>query len=86
MPMAIELSYSFSPAGGFNCHGDCVRLSCVARFLQTIVVISGLILNLYFGAFSTVSAYYEPRKNWQVMIWGAGLNWCQTGWENVAPT
>ena len=82
-PWLIELSYSFvAMAGGLIAMGIVFALSWRRALSPTIVVISGLILNLYFGAFSTVLLIMNQEKLAGLMIWGAG-SLVQTGWENV---
>ncbi|MFA0725026.1 iron chelate uptake ABC transporter family permease subunit, partial [Vibrio sp. 10N.222.49.E5] len=48
----------------------------------TVVIVSGLVVNLYFGAVSTVLLMMNQDKLNGLMIWGAG-SLVQTGWEDV---
>ncbi|MGO2236460.1 MAG: Fe(3+)-hydroxamate ABC transporter permease FhuB [Marinomonas sp.] len=82
-PWLIELSYSLvAMAGGLIAMGIVFTLSWRRALSPTIVVISGLILNLYFGAFSSVLLIMNQEKLAGLMIWGAG-SLVQTGWDNV---
>ncbi|MCG9597538.1 Fe(3+)-hydroxamate ABC transporter permease FhuB [Vibrio sp. Isolate25] len=49
----------------------------------TVVVVSGLVINLYFGAVSTVLLMMNQDKLAGLMIWGAG-SLVQTGWSDIA--
>jgi ferric hydroxamate transport system permease protein len=83
-PWLIELSQSLvALAGGLITMGIVFALSWRRALSPTIVVISGLILNLYFGAFSSVLLIMNQEKLAGLMIWGAG-SLVQTGWGNVA--
>ena len=83
-PWLIELSQSLvALAGGLITMGIVFALSWRRALSPTIVVISGLILNLYFGAFSSVLLIMNQEKLAGLMIWGAG-SLVQTGWQNVA--
>ncbi|NLU98098.1 Fe(3+)-hydroxamate ABC transporter permease FhuB [Marinomonas sp. UCMA 3892] len=82
-PWLIELSYSLvAMAGGLIAMGIVFTLSWRRALSPTIVVISGLILNLYFGAFSSVLLIMNQEKLAGLMIWGVG-SLVQTGWDNV---
>lgn len=83
-PWLIELSHSLvAMTGGLMAMGIVFALSWRRALSPTIVVISGLILNLYFGAFSSVLLIMNQEKLAGLMIWGAG-SLTQTGWGNVA--
>ncbi|NLQ17644.1 Fe(3+)-hydroxamate ABC transporter permease FhuB [Marinomonas sp. M1K-6] len=82
-PWLIELSYSLvAMAGGLIAMGLVFALSWRRALSPTIVVISGMVLNLYFGAFSSVLLIMNQEKLEGLMIWGAG-SLVQTGWGNV---
>ena len=82
-PWLIELSYSLvAMAGGLISMGIVFALSWRRALSPTIVVISGLVLNLYLGAFSSVLLIMNQEKLEGLMIWGAG-SLVQTGWDNV---
>nr|WP_086939680.1 Fe(3+)-hydroxamate ABC transporter permease FhuB [Thaumasiovibrio occultus] len=49
----------------------------------SVVVVSGLVVNLYLGAFSTVLLMINQDKLAGLMIWGAG-SLVQTGWQDAA--
>ncbi|QUX94655.1 Fe(3+)-hydroxamate ABC transporter permease FhuB [Marinomonas sp. CT5] len=82
-PWLIELSHSLvALAGGLITMGLVFALSWRRALSPTIVVISGLVINLYFSAFSTVLLMLNQEKLSGLMIWGAG-SLVQTGWDNV---
>ncbi|ETI59112.1 Fe(3+)-hydroxamate ABC transporter permease FhuB [Marinomonas profundimaris] len=83
-PWLLDFSYSLvAMAGGIITMGIVFALSWRRALSPTIVVISGLILNLYFGAFSAVLLIMNQEKLSGLMIWGAG-SLVQTGWGNVS--
>lgn len=83
-PWLLDFSYSLvAMAGGIITMGIVFALSWRRALSPTIVVISGLILNLYFGAFSAVLLIMNQEKLAGLMIWGAG-SLVQTGWGNVS--
>ncbi|RBP83104.1 Fe(3+)-hydroxamate ABC transporter permease FhuB [Marinomonas rhizomae] len=83
-PWLIELSHSLvALAGGLITMGLVFALSWRRALSPTIVVISGLVINLYFSAFSTVLLMLNQEKLSGLMIWGAG-SLVQTGWDNVS--
>ena len=82
-PWLIEISHSFvALLGGLITMALVFALSWRRALSPTIVVITGLVINLYFGAFSTVLLILNEEKLSGLMIWGAG-SLVQTGWENV---
>ena len=48
----------------------------------TVVIIAGLVVNLYFGSASTVLLMMNQDKLAGMMVWGAG-SLVQTGWEDI---
>ncbi|WP_233407776.1 Fe(3+)-hydroxamate ABC transporter permease FhuB [Marinomonas spartinae] len=68
--------------GGLITMGLVFLLSWRRALSPTVVVIAGLVLNLYFSAFSTVLLMLNQEKLSGLMIWGAG-SLVQTGWGNV---
>jgi len=82
-PWLIEISHSLvALMGGLITMALVFALSWRRALSPTIVVITGLVINLYFGAFSTVLLILNEEKLSGLMIWGAG-SLVQTGWENV---
>ncbi|BFM50786.1 Fe(3+)-hydroxamate ABC transporter permease FhuB [Marinomonas sp. THO17] len=82
-PWLIEISHSLvALMGGLITMALVFALSWRRALSPTIVVITGLVINLYFGAFSTVLLILNQEQLSGLMIWGAG-SLVQTGWENV---
>ncbi|GGN18197.1 MULTISPECIES: Fe(3+)-hydroxamate ABC transporter permease FhuB [Marinomonas] len=82
-PWLISFSHSLvALAGGLISMGLVFTLSWRRALSPTIVVIAGLVINLYFSAFSTVLLMLNQEKLSGLMIWGAG-SLVQTGWGNV---
>jgi iron complex transport system permease protein len=82
-PWLMSFSHSLvALAGGIISMGLVFALSWRRALSPTIVVIAGLVINLYFGAFSTVLLMLNQEKLSGLMIWGAG-SLTQTGWDNV---
>lgn len=82
-PWLISFSHSLvALIGGIVSMGLVFALSWRRALSPTIVVIAGLVINLYFSAFSTVLLMLNQEKLSGLMIWGAG-SLAQTGWGNV---
>ncbi|MGO3343834.1 MAG: Fe(3+)-hydroxamate ABC transporter permease FhuB [Marinomonas sp.] len=82
-PSLIAFSHSLvALAGGLISMGLVFALSWRRALSPTVVVIAGLVINLYFSAFSTVLLMQNQEKLSGLMIWGAG-SLVQTGWGNV---
>ncbi|PMG31759.1 Fe3+-hydroxamate ABC transporter permease FhuB [Vibrio splendidus] len=82
-PWLLEWSYSLvALVGGVTTIGLVFALSWRRALSPTVVIVSGLVVNLYFGAVSTVLLVMNQDKLNGLMIWGAG-SLVQTGWEDV---
>lgn len=82
-PGLVAFSHSIvALAGGLITMGLVFALSWRRALSPTVVVIAGLVINLYFSAFSTVLLMLNQEKLSGLMIWGAG-SLVQTGWGNV---
>lgn len=68
--------------GGLATMGLVFALSWRRALSPTVVVVSGLVVNLYFGAVSTVLLMMNQDKLSGLMVWGAG-SLVQTGWEDI---
>ncbi|AXN30591.1 Fe(3+)-hydroxamate ABC transporter permease FhuB [Vibrio coralliilyticus] len=69
--------------GGVGTMALVFALSWRRALSPTVVVVSGLVINLYFGAVSTVLLMMNQDKLAGLMIWGAG-SLVQTGWSDIA--
>lgn len=69
--------------GGLGTMALVFALSWRRALSPTVVVVSGLVINLYFGAVSTVLLMMNQDKLAGLMIWGAG-SLVQTGWGDIA--
>ncbi|NRB66526.1 MAG: Fe(3+)-hydroxamate ABC transporter permease FhuB [Vibrio sp.] len=69
--------------GGVGTMALVFALSWRRALSPTVVVVSGLVINLYFGAVSTVLLMMNQDKLAGLMIWGAG-SLAQTGWSDIA--
>ncbi|NOH22413.1 Fe(3+)-hydroxamate ABC transporter permease FhuB [Vibrio europaeus] len=69
--------------GGVGTMALVFALSWRRALSPTVVVVSGLVINLYFGAVSTVLLMMNQDKLAGLMIWGAG-SLVQTGWADIA--
>lgn len=69
--------------GGVGTIALVFALSWRRALSPTVVVVSGLVINLYFGAVSTVLLMMNQDKLAGLMIWGAG-SLVQTGWTDIA--
>ncbi|MDN3609924.1 Fe(3+)-hydroxamate ABC transporter permease FhuB [Vibrio ostreicida] len=69
--------------GGIGTMALVFLLSWRRALSPTVVVVSGLVVNLYFGALSTVALMMNQDKLAGLMIWGAG-SLVQTGWADIA--
>ncbi|MFA0026900.1 iron chelate uptake ABC transporter family permease subunit, partial [Vibrio sp. 10N.261.49.A5] len=82
-PWLLEWSYSLvALVGGLTTIGLVFVLSWRRALSPTVVIVSGLAVNLYFAAVSTVLLMMNQDKLNGLMIWGAG-SLVQTGWEDV---
>lgn len=82
-PWLLEFSYSLvALIGGVATIGLVFALSWRRALSPTVVIVSGLVVNLYCGAVSTVLLMMNQDKLSGLMIWGAG-SLVQTGWEDV---
>lgn len=82
-PWLIELSHSLvALIGGLTAMGIVFALSWRRALSPTIVVVSGLVINLYFGSASTVLLIMNQEQLSGLMIWGAG-SLTQTDWNSV---
>ncbi|WP_394251536.1 Fe(3+)-hydroxamate ABC transporter permease FhuB [Vibrio profundi] len=82
-PWLLEFSYSLvALIGGIATIGLVFALSWRRALSPTVVIVSGLVVNLYCGAVSTVLLMMNQDKLSGLMIWGAG-SLVQTGWEDV---
>ncbi|MGO3455103.1 MAG: Fe(3+)-hydroxamate ABC transporter permease FhuB [Marinomonadaceae bacterium] len=82
-PWLISFSHGLvALAGGLISMGLVFALSWRRALSPTVVVITGLVINLYLSAFSTVLLMLNQEKLSGLMIWGAG-SLVQTGWVNV---
>ncbi|WP_087018357.1 Fe(3+)-hydroxamate ABC transporter permease FhuB [Thaumasiovibrio subtropicus] len=82
-PWLIEISQSgVALAGGIITMALVFALSWRRALSPTVVVVSGLVVNLYFGAVTTVLLMMHQEQLSGLMIWGAG-SLVQTGWDNV---
>lgn len=68
--------------GGVGTMALVFALSWRRALSPTVVVVSGLVINLYFGAVSTVLLMMNQDKLAGLMIWGAG-SLVQTGWADI---
>lgn len=83
-PWLIEFSHSLvALAGGVGTMALVFALSWRRALSPTVVVVSGLVINLYFGAVSTVLLMMNQDQLAGLMIWGAG-SLVQTGWQDVS--
>lgn len=83
-PWLMEFSRSLvALAGGLVTIVLVFLLSWRRALSPTVVVISGLLINLYFAAVSTVLLMMNQEKLAGLMIWGAG-SLVQTSWQNVS--
>lgn len=83
VPWLIEWSSSFvALVGGITTMGIVFALSWRRALSPTVVVVSGLVVNLYCGALSTVLLMMNQDKLSGLMIWGAG-SLVQSGWNDV---
>ncbi|AIW18978.1 Fe(3+)-hydroxamate ABC transporter permease FhuB [Vibrio coralliilyticus] len=69
--------------GGVGTMALVFALSWRRALSPIVVVVSGLVINLYFGAVSTVLLMMNQDKLAGLMIWGAG-SLVQTGWSDIA--
>ena len=82
-PWLLEWSYSLvALVGGVATMGLVFVLSWRRALSPTVVIVSGLVVNLYCGAISTVLLMMNQDKLSGLMIWGAG-SLVQSGWEDV---
>ncbi|MCV2401570.1 Fe(3+)-hydroxamate ABC transporter permease FhuB [Marinomonas sp. C2222] len=82
-PWLLDLSHSFvALAGGLLAMGIVFLLSWRRALSPTVVVVSGLVINLYFGSAGTVLLMMNQEQLSGLMIWGAG-SLTQTGWSNT---
>lgn len=83
-PWLLTFSKSFiALVGGVGTMALVFALSWRRALSPTVVVVSGLVINLYFGAVSTVLLMMNQDKLAGLMIWGAG-SLVQTGWADIA--
>ncbi|MCG9579526.1 Fe(3+)-hydroxamate ABC transporter permease FhuB [Vibrio tubiashii] len=68
--------------GGVGTMALVFALSWRRALSPTVVVVSGLVINLYFGAVNTVLLMMNQDKLAGLMIWGAG-SLVQTGWADI---
>ncbi|MBW3694976.1 Fe(3+)-hydroxamate ABC transporter permease FhuB [Vibrio sp. T187] len=82
-PWLLEWSYSLvALVGGIATIGLVFALSWRRALSPTVVIVSGLVVNLYCGAVSTVLLMMNQDKLSGLMIWGAG-SLVQSGWDDV---
>ena len=82
-PWAISFSKPLvAMLGGLGSMALVFALSWRRALSPTVVVISGLVVNLYLAAFSTVFLMMNQDKLSGLMIWGAG-SLVQTGWGDI---
>ncbi|WP_417330212.1 Fe(3+)-hydroxamate ABC transporter permease FhuB [Halomonas cupida] len=53
------------------------------RLTPGVVVLAGLVVNLYFGAISVVTLLFHQEELKGLLVWGAG-SMAQNGWDNVS--
>lgn len=83
-PWLIDISRNLvAIIGGLVTMGCVFALAARSALSPVVVVVSGLVINLYLGAISTVLLMMNQEKLAGLMIWGAG-SLVQTGWENVS--
>ncbi len=83
-PWMLVLSKSLvALLGGVATMALVFALSWRRALSPTVVVVSGLVVNLYFGAVNTVLLMMNQDKLSGLMIWGAG-SLVQTGWAEIA--
>ena len=69
--------------GGITSMGLVMLLSWRRALSPTVVVVSGLVINLYFASLSTVILMMNTEKLNGLMIWGAG-SLVQSGWDDFS--
>lgn len=69
--------------GGVTSMGLVMLLSWRRALSPTVVVVSGLVINLYFASLSTVILMMNTEKLNGLMIWGAG-SLVQSGWGDFS--
>lgn len=69
--------------GGGVAMGLVFMLAWRHRLSPIVVVLAGLVVNLYFGAIGTLLLLFNPETLSGLLIWGAG-SLTQTGWDSVA--
>ncbi len=69
-------------AGGAMAMGVVVLLAWRSRLAPVVVILAGLIVNLYLGALSIVMLLLHQEELHGVLIWGAG-SLAQSGWAGV---
>jgi ABC-type Fe3+-siderophore transport system permease subunit len=93
--LALALAMLFAPAllaggrewvalsGGTLAMGVVFMLSWRRQLAPMVVVLSGLVVNLYLGAVGTVLLLFHPEELGPLLLWGAG-SLTQNSWESVS--